>query len=360
MISASLVRDKVPANRSFKIIEDATAAAIEKARAGSLTSKEDLAASMVATKRIAGFDIEVPELKVEASKLTVGTLLKAAEKFGMDQAILQGEMSRAGIEPLAYLPTKAWEDLRRKAGLFTFHNGNENGTVNTEASLELFGRNVADKMKNSGMSSNSFWSMFWILFLSLAVPATHYLPEVYHGKVIIYFYLPSYVGALIFAAITTNLFESFLKSPSRHLKKALKQVGGIRKLYWPNQEEPYGGGDKVKVIFPTPPEEVKAVLLKAYKADMKMMTTLDSAAIGFAQNQFFELLQIVKKISEKHRQQEAERRALLRADPIVWTKKGSAVAILAQYGEFPIEKALVAEVMREFTFTDDDYRVAVF
>lgn len=144
--------------------------------------------------------------------------------------------------------------------------------------------------------------------------------------------------------------------PALRIRRAVKKAGGIHKFLWPSQKEGVFIGmnltaPTLEVIFPMPPQEVQDLLYKVtqklVRPDLKL--TVDPQAITFVQDP----IALMVNAAQKERQAIKERRlAALRADPIVTltSPNGIVVAVLAQYGDFPIEKEAVMKAVEEFSF----------
>ena len=93
------------------------------------------------------------------------------------------------------------------------------------------------------------------------------------------------------------------------------------------------------IELPTPPAEVVEVLLKV--RDLHPKTAAVPEAINFVGG-----LETVIA-NEIRRQHEAERvaREMARWDPIVYVEQGPATGIVAQFGDFPIEKEVLDHVL---------------
>jgi hypothetical protein len=95
------------------------------------------------------------------------------------------------------------------------------------------------------------------------------------------------------------------------------------------------GGHAATLVMPTPPADVAAVLLKAKDLDLKVATVAE--AVGFKETP--------SQMYERVRSQEEAIARMLRDDPIIYFEHGTATAILAQFGEFPIELEVVERVL---------------
>lgn len=99
-----------------------------------------------------------------------------------------------------------------------------------------------------------------------------------------------------------------------------------------------------QLILPDPPKEVTEILIKA--SARKLMVAAVGEAIRFAQKPS-ELLKANShpKDAWAREQGYADYADWLKRDPIIFTESGPAVAVIAQFGDFPIEQAIVDAVV---------------
>jgi hypothetical protein len=98
---------------------------------------------------------------------------------------------------------------------------------------------------------------------------------------------------------------------------------------------------KVGIRLPTPPEDVVETLKKiAVLPGIKVAA--EPGAVGFSKSP----TEIIAERMREEWEEEAREAARIRAlDPIIYLEEGPAVAIVAQFGDFPMEKALVDAVV---------------
>jgi hypothetical protein len=89
------------------------------------------------------------------------------------------------------------------------------------------------------------------------------------------------------------------------------------------------------LVMPVPPPEVAEVLLKAKGLDLKVATVAEAIAFKETPSELY----------RRVRSAEEARARWLRDDPIVYFEVGTATAIIAQFGDFPIEQEVVARVL---------------
>ena len=95
------------------------------------------------------------------------------------------------------------------------------------------------------------------------------------------------------------------------------------------------GGLGATLVMPIPPADVADVLLKARGLDLKVATVAEAISFKETPSQLY----------RKARSYEEAVARALRDDPIIYFEQGAAAAILAQFGDFPIEREIVARVL---------------
>lgn len=105
---------------------------------------------------------------------------------------------------------------------------------------------------------------------------------------------------------------------------------------------------KATLVLPDPPEAVAAILCKAQKLGLKVAAVAE--AISFVETPS----EIVKRSNVSAKDLWAQARGYadhadwVKRDPIVTAEYGSATAIIAQFGDFPIEKEVVDAVLATY------------
>lgn len=101
---------------------------------------------------------------------------------------------------------------------------------------------------------------------------------------------------------------------------------------------------RATLILPDPPADVAEILIKAQKFTLAVAAVPE--AIRFAETPA-ELLQASSNPKDLWAQEQgyADYADWVKRDPIIFTQHGSAIAVIAQFGEFPIEKQIVDAVV---------------
>lgn len=249
-------------------------------------------AKKAATRNVAGFDIfdEAKERK-ELDDM-IASKRKAIDTFRADRTKARERLAKLGVTPLAVVPLSAWEVICDKAGLF---------------------RLSPDKEGRVGCAYDAF---------------KNYIIEVTTEK----------------RGMFGNTFEAKSYKPN---EVALSAIDEQARRDWNGfLKEMFGGlvaptGRAATLILPTPPADVADILLKASSGEyLGLKVAAVAEAIGFKESPS----DIVR--NEAHRrEEEARRKEMIDADPIVYHEEGTAAAIIAQFGDFPIEKAVVDAVV---------------
>jgi len=95
------------------------------------------------------------------------------------------------------------------------------------------------------------------------------------------------------------------------------------------------------LILPDPPADVAEILVRA--SDLSLRVAAVAEAISFVETptQILNNASVSSKDLWAQAQGYADYKDWVKRDPIIFTEAGSATAIIAQFGEFPIEKAVV-------------------
>jgi hypothetical protein len=109
----------------------------------------------------------------------------------------------------------------------------------------------------------------------------------------------------------------------------------LRRLFPSGTSFEPGWGLPATLVMPIQPADVAEVLLKARDLDLKVATVAE--AISFKETP-----------SEIYRNVVADREArakALRDDPIIYFEQGTAVAIVQQFGDFPVEREIIDRIL---------------
>lgn len=244
----------------------------------------------------------------------------AADEYRHDRDRVIDKLGELGIKPLAVLPKTAWERICSASGLFRL-SPDRNGKVPISDSVV---KKVEKLASHTGLVGVIILCMLGGVALGMLTPGG--VPGGFVGAIALFF-----LAIVIFTMNNGALGNRFDEVVAKmyfgcHAMKPWKRQ--LRDLLTdgPDLEE---SELRARVILPSPPAETAAVLLKARMLNLKVAAVAD--AIGFAE------------MPGSMFAREYNRR--LKTDPIVYHEHGTAVAIIAQFGDFPIEERVVNEVV---------------
>lgn len=128
--------------------------------------------------------------------------------------------------------------------------------------------------------------------------------------------------------------------------------GWLGKLF-PQNTDAANNGAEASLVLPVPPQDVVDVLLKLNRAGVPMKTAAVPEAISFKES-----VAELRKHEMARREEEARRLEALRHDPIIYTEHGSVAAIVAQFGDFPIEQEVIDAVVKADDFIPEKPKAA--
>ena len=128
----------------------------------------------------------------------------------------------------------------------------------------------------------------------------------------------------------------------RFCKKPWEQV--LKGLFPNGVSE--NGNLRARIILPEPPAEVVATLLNAKGLKLKVAAVAEAIAFSEAPEKILGRERDDRLFEQWERDRlEKMREERLLKDPIVYHEHGSAVAVIAQFGDFPVEQRVVDEVV---------------
>lgn len=247
-----------------------------------------------------------------------------AFKKGFDDSKLQvvTRLRAADVEPIAVVPDEWWDAIVEKTGLLAFDTT----------------KHYTFRLTNEMNSTLSRMKLFMAIataavFMTLFVTtACFFAPAGFAWRPI---------GAALLLGIVPStgvfLFSGFMIFTDLRIARLLGRTRVIRSLLKVREYGETGVG--VSYAFPTPPADVADVLSRAEKAGIAIHVAAEPDAVSFDINP-------IEYAAEGARARRVAMRAARMADPIVYVRLGSAVAIIAQFGDFPIEKRVIDEVMK--------------
>jgi hypothetical protein len=307
--------------RSFEMIKDV----VER----SVTSRTYDARDVEATakqfsKRVGGFVVKPISASEHAVEQLDRSKTEALKYYRKNCDDLDLQLANRGVQPLCFVPARAWDAICKRSGLYQLiYNHDGRG-----ACANLHALNTAIDVR--GWPGTLFmWTFAAALIAVLAefgTPVTSWLVQ--HSWDIAW----SWVSLLVvaFGLWTVGSTLGYVLSSTWQTKRNLARLSPEKLI-----DILFGYGEKngfVDVKLPEPPADVADVL-------WRFGGSVEVACVGDAIE--FERVGLYDSIVA-HRAYMRE----LAHDPIVYVRNQSAVAIIAQWGEFPIERAVVEECMR--------------
>jgi hypothetical protein len=293
----------------------------------------------------------------------------ALENYREDASALKRKLAEAGVSYLAVMPTTAWLAISKNAGLYQFQP-DDSGAVLADGSIVT----AAAKRANDAFAWRPLTALLAGTALGgiagyMGVSAMIHLDMFWGGVAAM---LGAGFGGLLFSAPVDMLYFSEGKSrpravaqKERSLIKALLPTSR-KKLFqalWPQGRE-IDGGVRLKIDLPPAPHETQENLLRAKTAGLSLVVDAVQEAVQFPVDVSTALAdtrqahwagreqEFTGEVAEVKAKRVADRKArsaafweALANDPIVTTRFGSATAVIAQYGDFPIEQKIIDKVL---------------
>jgi hypothetical protein len=277
-------------------------------------------------------------------KRQIDQMSREATSYAQAREEAKESLKRAGIEPIGFVPTAWWNKILAESGLVVSRGGS--GDVGISRSLT----------NKAARAAGRFSLLFFGLFLVGSIVG-FYQAALAMGY-------PSFhktdMDAFMFGIIglgvgVAGVFVMLNGGPLSLVHRAAAWTyvllrGGerrLRKAFLKNFDESTHDSDAIRVraTLPTPPAEVATVLLK-----MREAKHLRSNMGVAAEPQAWHLEQslanrIAMRLSDDVEARRAAMREAIRLDPIIFYQFGEVVAVVAQFGDFPIEKEVVDKVV---------------
>jgi hypothetical protein len=243
-------------------------------------------------RSVAGFRVADEEMEKRLLDEQIKAQRAALDKFIFDRRVMRDTLDKAGISPLTILPRQAWDNICKQTHLFRLNPNNRGKVAIARGCWE-------GRVSGSFTKPISKWT-------EEAFEWAQTVPEVW--RELLYKMWPYGVAESAQAVNGGSFYQSSLQ--------------------------------EVTILLPTPPDDVVEILLKADKGSIPVKVAAVAEAIGFK-----ERLVTLKDGAVKHYADEDARIKRLMEEPFIYSEHESATAILAQFGEFPIEKAVVDAVV---------------
>lgn len=291
-------------------------------------------------EHIAGFTVLDPRRVEEVRANGRNAVTAAVRRYYHHRDVLMTRLKEAGVQPLAVLPSMAWRKLCLHAKLI-FVEGNSGGMValNTWPLVQrLRAQAEADLVSRPP-------SRIWARSEGVRVPAAHF---------------ETVARKWVKSTPKVELLETLMHSREH---RTFIPANSVAMRY---VQGPY---DVAEIVLPPPPADVVTLLLKSRRLEPK--TVAEAAAIAF--NPTLETIigkavrdghpGSLSRLPSMHPSNDHEAQLLgyaslaewRRLCPIIYTEHQSATAVIAQFGDFPIEREVVDRAMAdEFLPTADE------
>lgn len=326
---------------ALALVNEAAERAVEQqAKTLPLPSEIEQRIAAVGSEYVAGIPTRNDHARESARRAAIDERRKAIAGYCKDRDGLLARCTKAGIEPLAVLPKAAWEHLCDAKELFLFRP--ENGDEVKVDPKRLLHR----------INRVKFWTYWSMAVLGMSVAGAF-------GATLANTPIIGAAGfAFIFFVLALLLPGIIMELTSKLPKKwqidfwfdRAVTVWCLRRArlgdFVPNRgrlsesEEQKKLPDAAKPVtahlrLPEASEEVQATLLRAKELELPLHVAAEEGAVAFAESP-------EELIGKERRRAEEERRYYeMLYDPIIFVEEGTAVAVVAQYGEFAVEREVV-------------------
>lgn len=311
--------------------------------------KDETALADIAPERhryVAGLRVVSNAARDAATDPNAAKLFRGLNQFRTDAKILKDRLARAGVTPIVLLPLAAWERLCDRTKLYRF-KPDQGGQVRISSKALDEAKLEADTAKVWAPSPG-----FALLVISVMIGLAVWLHRLHSQSdimteeivFIIIGIMGSFFGTLITMLVLDTLRDDERKTlvePILRSKiEAANKDGSIYGLLWPDCHEPKMKrvNATVRITLPEPPGDVQETLVAAERDGIPLLLAVVGDAIVLREDPGDALMAYRKRKLEE----EARARA---PDPIVYAVEGAAVAVIAQYGDFPIEQEVINEVV---------------
>lgn len=276
-------------------------------------------------------------------------------RFCNDAELVRKKLARAGVKPLAVLPKTAWLRICEKAGLYRFKPKDGKVFINVGGVDAIFTTALeqvrAEAKAKLNLKDSTMWKILdtvafflWIVgFVGIGIFSNIY--EIPKNPEVFMFLAWFLVGGFTWAIISLpdqmpsdNELKPLVADRIRSIVDKHKKDDTLVQTLWPERCEWARDSLQVKVAFPDPPKDVQERIALAERARLPINLAVTPDAVTFLEDPTAVILK-----EEQRRWDDQLLR--LKADPIAYVIECSAVAIIDQYGDFPIEKEVINEVI---------------
>lgn len=307
---------------------------------GEEVDRDETTALGVATTRtrtIAGLDVTCNVARDSAYDDDEKRREWTLRKYIQDKNKIIDELEGENISPLAVVPVSLWDELCKHAGLYRFAPSSA-GVVLVDA-LPLIEEAQAHALTCVGRRAVVKRMLILVIGFGLAAA----IGIVWPSPDGLFVSVMTTLSTLLVLVLSWNECKSDWRTIERLRLDRLKDLisehesaGTITEALWPEHIEP-SRGVPIKIVLPVPPTDVQGILIAAESLKFQLKVAVVGGAISFCEPIADAL---VGKSGERW-----ENAARSQQDPIVYIQNGSAVAILAQFGDFPLELDVMTKLV---------------
>jgi hypothetical protein len=282
----------------------------------------------VRTGNIAGFEIFKPEegeLAVEQGKI-------ARHIAARDQVI--GTLAKHGVTPLAVLPVALWDDICKRTRLYQFQP-NPDGMVIADAS------DYRKFLKAAHCITVPFWWSFLVAGITAA-----FCVEAPFAPMMIFCSILAFMmaHALLFWGYEGKPYVALHQFIARTLAMSYDVLprSWIKHRLFPDYKETRSSViSYTRLVLPTPPADVAAVLEKVQNLPLRIAVVPQGFDLADPPSRVFGFNFDRERFVRQYRLKLAAQQS----DPIIYYQDRGIVAIIAQFGDFPIEREAVEQAI---------------
>lgn len=263
-------------------------------------------------------------------------------RYRTDRQLVTDKLKRVGVEPIAVLPRSAWDRICAESNLYRFVPRGDTVRIDTSALLAEAQKEAKAEEALIGEQSCGNWKVPLVLLAASLGAAYFHSPA--------WLAMSACFGLWAICAYSRKevMWYERRALESKHLRARVEhheKAGSIIAMLWPKCIEPAAKANteedaEIRIALPEAPAEVVERVLAVERARLPLHVAVVAEAISFKESVADAVLRSRTKFWEDVARMEA-----LKRDPIHYVVEGSAVAIIDQYGEFPIEQAVINQVI---------------
>jgi hypothetical protein len=241
---------------------------------------------------------------------------------------LRKKLEGVGVTPLAVITTTAWNALVDKAGLFIL--------VPDRYGCVFISHDLVRKLRGNANIRSHGWLALFPPAIILAIIGQFF--EWSFEPAMLWTCAAAGLATLVAGVVAITEVES--KRSKARYRRAV--VNYLATHDWPQvlrdllRGNGYGG-QPVHITLPDPPIDVADILCRLPRTELTVHIAAEAGAISLKHG--------LKDVFDEAYDGLLAHEEALRKDPIIYVQQGMAVAIVAQFGDFPIERALIDDVL---------------